>query len=95
MALTSILGSSLGGYTFLDPVGGLVVSAFIFQQGAVLTKVAILELLDAGVDAKTQKSIEEAVNGVVDGKELLGVRNIRGVKSGGKSAPTPFTGHEH
>lgn len=61
-----------------------MVSAFIFQQGAVLTKVAMLELLDAGVDAKTQKGIEDVVNGVVDGKELLGVRNIRGVKSGGE-----------
>jgi len=44
----------------------------------------MLELLDAGVDAKTKRSIEKIVEALVDGKELLGVRNVRGVKSGGE-----------
>jgi hypothetical protein len=44
----------------------------------------MLELLDAGVDKSTQKKIELLVEGLVDGKDLLGVRNVRGVKSGGK-----------
>jgi hypothetical protein len=83
VALTSILGSSFGGYTFLDPLGGLAVSFFILQQGLSLSKVAMLELLDAGVDKPTQKKIELLVEGLVDGKDLLGVRNVRGVKSGG------------
>ncbi|WVQ86012.1 hypothetical protein IAT38_008180 [Cryptococcus sp. DSM 104549] len=83
VALTSILGSSFGGYHFLDPLGGIAVSFFILQQGVSLSKVAFLELLDAGVDKKTQMAIEKIVGGVVDGKELLGVRNVRGVKSGG------------
>lgn len=87
VALSSILGSSFGGWTFLDPLGGLAVSAFIFVQGAKLSKVAMLELLDAGVDTKTQKSIEGVVEGLVDGQELLGVRNVRGVKSGGQHRP--------
>jgi divalent metal cation (Fe/Co/Zn/Cd) transporter len=85
VALTSILGSSFGGYTFLDPLGGLAVSFFILQQGLSLSKVAMLELLDAGVDQKTQRKIELLVEGLVDGKDLLGVRNVRGVKSGGES----------
>jgi divalent metal cation (Fe/Co/Zn/Cd) transporter len=85
VALTSILGSSFGGYTFLDPLGGLAVSFFILQQGLSLSKVAMLELLDAGVDKKTQSKIESLVEGLVDGKDLLGVRNVRGVKSGGTS----------
>ena len=84
VALTSILGSSFGGWTFLDPLGGLAVSFFILQQGLSLSKVAMLELLDAGVDKSTQKSIEKLVEGLVDGQELLGIRNVRGVKSGGK-----------
>ena len=83
VALTSILGSSFGGYTFLDPLGGLAVTFFILQQGLSLSKVAMLELLDAGVDKPTQKKIELLVEGLVDGKDLLGVRNVRGVKSGG------------
>jgi hypothetical protein len=45
----------------------------------------MLELLDAGVDQKTQRKIELLVEGLVDGKDLLGVRNVRGVKSGGES----------
>jgi divalent metal cation (Fe/Co/Zn/Cd) transporter len=91
VALASILGSSFGGYTFLDPVGGLrsrlvsQVSGFILQQGAMLSKVALLELLDAGVDSKTQRNIESAVERLVDGEQLLGVRNVRGVKSGGQT----------
>jgi divalent metal cation (Fe/Co/Zn/Cd) transporter len=92
VALTSILGSSFGGYTFLDPLGGLAVSFFILQQGLSLSKVAMWELLDAGVDKSTQKKIELLVEGLVDGKELLGVRNVRGVKSGGTS-PAPFFSH--
>ncbi|KAK4688266.1 hypothetical protein P7C73_g1843, partial [Tremellales sp. Uapishka_1] len=83
VALTSILGSSLGGYTFLDPLGGIAVSFFILQQGLMLSKTALMELLDCGIDAKTQGAIETIVNDMVDGVELLGVRNVRGVKSGG------------
>ncbi len=59
-------------------------SFFILQQGLGLSKVAITELLDTGVDAKTQRAIEGVVENLVDGHELLGVRNVRGVKSGGK-----------
>ncbi|TYJ52496.1 hypothetical protein B9479_006890 [Cryptococcus floricola] len=85
VALTSILGSSFGGYTFLDPLGGICVSFFILHQGLSLSKVAFLELLDAGVDKSTKASIERIVGGLVDGKDLLGVRNVRGVKSGGQT----------
>jgi cation diffusion facilitator family transporter len=84
VALGSILGSSLGGFTFLDPIGGLLVSAVILQQGVSLSKVAVLEFLDAGMDQATERKITEIVQKVVDGEELLSVRNIRGVKSGGK-----------
>ncbi|OCF33617.1 mitochondrial protein with role in iron accumulation [Kwoniella heveanensis CBS 569] len=85
VALTSILGSSIGGYHFLDPLGGLAVSFFILQQGLSLSKTAFLELLNAGIDSSTQRSIVGLVEGLVDGKELLGVRNVRGVKSGGQT----------
>ena len=49
-----------------------------------MSKIAVLELLDAGVDAKTQRKIEAVAENLVDGRELLGVRNVRGVKSGGE-----------
>ncbi|KIR35754.1 hypothetical protein I307_04447 [Cryptococcus deuterogattii 99/473] len=43
----------------------------------------MLELLDAGIDKKTQATIEKIVTDLVDGDELLAVRNVRGVKCGG------------
>lgn len=83
VALGSILGSSFGGYAWLDPVGGIAVSFFILQQGLSLSKVAVYEMLDVGIDAKTKASIESIVCGThIHG--LTGCRNIRGVRSGGQ-----------
>lgn len=90
MALFSILGSSLGGYTFLDPLGGLAVSFFILQQGLGLSKIAMFELLDRGIDQKIVAKIERVVDGLVDGTRLLAVRNVRGVKSGGEFCSVSF-----
>lgn len=67
-------------------------SFFILQQGLSLSKVACMELLDVGIDAKTQKSIESVACELVDGVELLGVRNVRGVRSGGESWVTSSPG---
>lgn len=83
VALGSILGSAAGA-PILDPLGGLLVSFFILQQGASLSRTAFLELLDKGVDAGTRRSVERIVGELVDDVKLLGVRNVRGVKSGGE-----------
>lgn len=85
IALVSILGSSLGGYSFLDPIGGIAVSLFILRQGFFLTRQAFAELLDKGVDARSRRRFEEIVGELVDGEEILSITNIRGVKSGGES----------
>lgn len=84
VALGSILGSAAGA-PILDPLGGLLVSFFILQQGASLSRTAFLELLDKGVDVGTRRSVEKIVGELVDDVKLLGVRNVRGVKSGGLS----------
>ncbi|TXT11163.1 hypothetical protein VHUM_01914 [Vanrija humicola] len=84
VALGSIVGSSVGGYSFLDPLGGIAVSFFILQQGLSLSKTATMELLDVGIDTKTKKSIEDIVDGLVDHHDLIGCRNVRGVRSGGQ-----------
>lgn len=65
-------------------------SFFILQQGLSLSKVAMLELLDAGIDKKTQATIEKIVTDLVDGDELLAVKNVRGVKCGGEYFLVPF-----
>lgn len=84
VALTSILGSSFTSYHWLDPVGGIAVSFFILQQGLSLSKQAFMELLDVGIDAKTKKSIEGTIGDLVDGKNLIACRNVRGTRSGGQ-----------
>ena len=85
IALVSILGSSFGGYSFLDPIGGIAVSLFIMRQGFFLTRQAFFELLDRGIDETARTTIRGIVEGMVDGQEILSVRNVRGVKSGGAS----------
>ena len=88
MALCSILGSAAGA-PVLDPLGGLAVSFFILQQGLSLSRVAALEMLDKGVDAATRDAIvgvvKPLVNKDITQGGLLGVRNVRAVKSGGAS----------
>ena len=49
-----------------------------------LSKIAMFELLDRGIDQKVVNRIEGVVDGLVDGSRLLAVRNVRGVKSGGE-----------
>lgn len=59
-------------------------SLVILQQGVSLSKVALLELVDAGMDEKTKRKIQDIVKEAIDGEELLDIRDIRGVKSGGE-----------
>lgn len=78
----------------LDPLGGLAVSFFILQQGLSLSKVAALEMLDKGVDVATRDAIISVVKPLVN-KDitqggLMGVRNVRAVKSGGQSRSSLF-----
>lgn len=89
VALFSILGSAAGA-PVLDPLGGLAVSFFILQQGLSLSKVAALEILDRGVDATARDELRKVVEPLISTDlakgGLLGVRNVRAVKSGGLSS---------
>lgn len=86
VALFSILGSAAGA-PVLDPLGGLAVSFFILKQGLSLSKTAVLEMLDKGVDEATRNEIEGVVKPLISQESgLLGVRNVRAVKSGGQFA---------
>lgn len=62
-------------------------SFFILQQGLSLSRVAALEMLDKGVDAATRDEIVSVVKPLVNEDitqgGLIGVRNVRAVKSGG------------
>ncbi|KAH6914065.1 mitochondrial iron ion transporter [Coprinopsis sp. MPI-PUGE-AT-0042] len=59
VAFFAILGTWLFPAFPLDPIGGLIVSVVIFQQGFSLLKGAWGDLTDASVSPKTRRSIED------------------------------------
>ncbi|KAM5458126.1 mitochondrial metal transporter [Microsporum audouinii] len=71
--------------TWLDPVGGLLISIMIIRAGLGNTKATLLELADAGVEESMVDSVRKytarAIAGVPDSAEIE-LRNIQGVKSG-------------
>ncbi|KAL8966167.1 MAG: hypothetical protein Q9183_003492 [Haloplaca sp. 2 TL-2023] len=61
VALVAITGSHLfHGTTWLDPVGGLIVSFMVVRAGWANTGQALLELADVGVDSEVKDSVRNA-----------------------------------
>lgn len=92
VALTAILGSNIfDNVSWLDPVGGLLVSIMVIQAGWGNTGRALLELADVGIDSEIQESVKKAASkalidksfasGSVQGKDIE-VRDVQGIKAG-------------
>ncbi|KAH0557172.1 hypothetical protein GP486_005036 [Trichoglossum hirsutum] len=94
VALLAIGGSHfLHNAAWLDPVGGLLVSAMVIQAGWANTGAGLLELADAGVDEKVKNAVARSakkslvadpamgIQGVSDG-ELVEVKSVQGIKAG-------------
>ena len=82
VALVAIGGSHLiEGATWLDPVGGLLVSAMVVQAGLGNTKAAVLELCDRGLDEEVVESITRAAQKADVGGEVE-IKEVQGVKAG-------------
>lgn len=91
-SLTSIVALfTIGGtYVFndaswLDPVGGLLISLMVIKAGWGNTKTSLLELADTAVDEDIRDSTREAATkALADYREGSGVevRDIQGMKSG-------------
>jgi cation diffusion facilitator family transporter len=84
VALVAIGGSHLlSGATWLDPVGGLIVSLMVIQAGWNNTRAAVVELCDATIDADIKASIRKAATRVIKdaGKEYE-VPKVQGIKAG-------------
>ncbi len=92
VALIAIVGSHVfHNVSWLDPVGGLVVSMMVIRAGWGNTGNALLELSDVGIAADVKDSVRKAatkalsrdtlVSGRVTGSEVE-VRDIQGVKAG-------------
>ena len=91
VALVAIGGSHLfTGTTWLDPIGGLLVSMMVVRAGWGNTGSALLELADVGVDKEIITSVRNAATKAISqsafGKDSNadGVRisNVQGVKAG-------------
>ncbi|KAH0542544.1 hypothetical protein FGG08_003049 [Glutinoglossum americanum] len=94
VALLAIGGSHFfHNATWLDPVGGLIVSVMVIQAGWANTGAALMELADVGVDEDTKNSVarsakmslvadpEKGIEGV-SGGEQVEVRSVQGIKAG-------------
>ncbi|RMD40077.1 hypothetical protein DV735_g5045, partial [Chaetothyriales sp. CBS 134920] len=94
VALLTIGGAHLiSDASWLDPVGGLIISVMVIRAGLGNTKASLLELADVSVDADVKEKVDHAVATALRGnvkKDLagvqfgseVGIRDITGIKSG-------------
>ncbi|KAJ5958988.1 Cation efflux family protein [Penicillium vulpinum] len=71
--------------TWLDPVGGVLISLMVIKAGWANTCTSLLELADTTVDEEIRHSVEDAASkalkDIEDGHEVI-VRDVQGMKSG-------------
>ncbi|KAJ5145734.1 Cation efflux protein [Penicillium bovifimosum] len=71
--------------TWLDPVGGLLISLMVIKAGWGNTCTSLLELADTTVDEEIRHSVKDAASkamkDIEDGHEVI-VRDVQGMKSG-------------
>ncbi|KAL8842660.1 MAG: hypothetical protein Q9170_000435 [Blastenia crenularia] len=97
VALAAIGGSHLfTGTTWLDPVGGLIVSVMVVRAGWANTGQALLELADVGVDSEIKDSVRKAASKALirsadnapiapppeEDLDQVEIRDVQGVKAG-------------
>ncbi|KAL1962925.1 hypothetical protein VTN77DRAFT_9021 [Rasamsonia byssochlamydoides] len=86
VALVTIGGTHLfSDASWLDPVGGLIISLMVIQAGWENTRAALLELADTTVDNEIKSSVRKAASKVLaaapSGEEVE-IRDVQGMKSG-------------
>ncbi|KAL4250733.1 Cation Diffusion Facilitator Transporter [Abortiporus biennis] len=98
VALVAILGTWWFPHLPLDPIGGLLVSVLIFQQGISILMSSFRQLTDGSVSPKTKRVLFETLEPLLPSPEnpqiptsaqttlqtqnLLAVRDIRAMKAG-------------
>lgn len=71
--------------TWLDPVGGLLISLMVIKAGWGNTVTSLLELADTAVDEDIKSSVHKAATKalkVITDGEAVTVRDVQGMKSG-------------
>jgi divalent metal cation (Fe/Co/Zn/Cd) transporter len=89
VALLMIAGSNvLNNASWLDPVGGLLISMMVVQAGWGNTKMALFELADVGIEKEmvdnVRKAATKALAGINTGssEDDVELRSVQGIKSG-------------
>ncbi|OAG10474.1 uncharacterized protein CC84DRAFT_1184501 [Paraphaeosphaeria sporulosa] len=88
VALLMIFGSNmLNNASWLDPVGGLVISFMVIQAGVGNTRDALFELADVGIEKEMSDKVRKAATKALDDINVgsssdVNVRHVQGVKSG-------------
>lgn len=71
--------------TWLDPVGGLLISLMVIKAGWANTVTSLYELADTTVDDDIKKSVQtaaaKALKALEDGEQVT-IRDVQGMKSG-------------
>lgn len=94
VALLTIGGSHVfTDASWLDPVGGLIISAMVIKAGWNNTLTSLLELADVTIDDQVKKAVHRAATKAIKGDEKSGevgipggeaieVKDVQGIKSG-------------
>lgn len=88
VALLMIAGSNvLTNASWMDPVGGLVISLMVIQAGLGNTKAALYELADVGVEDEMRDNVRRAATKALADINIgstadVEVRHVQGIKSG-------------
>jgi divalent metal cation (Fe/Co/Zn/Cd) transporter len=95
VALLTIAGAHiLPDASWLDPVGGLIISLMVIRAGLGNTSAALLELADVSVDTETKNAVRRSVTKAlvpdpkvegrkgVEGHQEIEIRDVQGIKSG-------------
>lgn len=86
VATFAIGGVWLGGWTWLDPVGGLLVALTILNAAWQTAKGALTELADEAIDSTTRSRLTTTLEAAVSELSLKHVKQVLGVQ-GLKSGP--------
>ncbi|KAG5289629.1 mitochondrial metal transporter 2 [Histoplasma ohiense] len=88
VALLTIGGAHiLPDASWLDPVGGLIISLMVIRAGWGNTKTSLLELADVAIDEEMNASVEESTLKAIamlpdGGGSEIEIREVQGIKSG-------------
>lgn len=83
-----IAGSNvLTNASWLDPVGGLLISMMVVQAGWGNTRMALLELADVGIEDEMKENVQRAATKALAGintssKDDVELRSVQGIKAG-------------